>query len=64
MKIAYIDRQATDRRLTDQAHEELLLLLNMMQSEGMITFSHLLMETMKPVDQVKAVTDVSVRDHR
>ena len=59
-KVIYIDRQASDRRMSDQNHEELLQMLVDLDSSGVLTFEHLVLEDMEPIEQVRAVADASV----
>lgn len=59
-KVIYIDRQASDRRMSDQNHEELLQMLVDLDCSGVLTFEHLVLEDMEPIEQVRAVADASV----
>lgn len=59
-RIAYIDRQSTDRRLPDAEHEELVAALRRLASEHGAEFDHMLLEKMQPKEQFKRVSEATV----
>lgn len=60
-KVVYVDRQTTDRRLHTADHEALVELLRDMERRGRIQFLHATLEEMTGVEQIKTVSDASVR---
>ncbi len=59
-KVVYIDRQATERRLPDETHEELLNMYEDTQAETGVEIRHLKLEDMPIHEQVEVVADASV----
>jgi hypothetical protein len=63
LKVMYVDRQSTSRRLTDESHSSVVKILNRLKDEGKISWVHGKFNEMLIKEQVAstAAADVSYR---
>jgi hypothetical protein len=60
LKIVYIDRQSTDRRLTDETHLQLLETCREFVVDGKAVFDHIILEEFTVPQQIEAVAYADV----
>ncbi|ORX35809.1 hypothetical protein BD324DRAFT_81109 [Kockovaella imperatae] len=58
--IVYIDRQSTERRMSQESQYALLALGESMQARGVIRWKHVILEDLTPEQQIEIVSDASV----
>ncbi|WVQ78812.1 hypothetical protein IAT38_000903 [Cryptococcus sp. DSM 104549] len=59
-KIVYVDRQESERRLSEEAHAALAVVLAEMEARGKARVGHKKMDVLSHAEQVKAVSDADI----